>query len=204
MNNFLFFQNFANRELIDFLSAVFNSEHFKNLKVNDYATFCTACKTADYKPSNFQSKFVPAIERVCLQNLTYNKQIDLALNLDGLGIHHENFIKYLLNSAEIQFLYKDDDRLKKINEANSMCRNDEATQTEDNTSLNEYQTWLMTDLEQMNGIKKVVQNVTVNKQLTIPLVMKVDFKRGEFLDIKDKRVEEILFCNENQSMYVSG
>lgn len=187
--------------MIDFLSIIFDSEKIKNLSADDYAIFCTACEKADYKPINFESKFVPAIQKAHIQDSNIHKQIALALTLNKLGIHHKSFIDYLLKSSVIQVLYKNDNRLEEINKVYSVHGN--SVQTKDHSNNNPYLVWLMSDLEKFIGMNKIRQNVTVSKELTIPLVMKVNAETGYFMDMKDERAGWNLICKNNELMYVS-
>lgn len=88
--------------MIDFLSNIFNTDEYRKLEIDNYETFLTACKNASYKPTNWDTKIVPAIKQAPLHQTILFRQIDLALTLHKLGIHHDDFIKYILSSVELR------------------------------------------------------------------------------------------------------
>lgn len=188
--------------MIDFLSIVFDGEKIKKLNADDYAIYATACVKSSYKPLNFESKFVPAIQSAHIQDSNIHKQIDLALTLHKLGIRHNSFIDYLLKSSAIQVLYKNDMRLNEINKIYSGHRNT-VTHAVDHSNSNPYLMWLSSDLEKFIGTNKIRRNVFVSKELTIPLVMKVNTKTGYFMNMQDRRAGWNLICRKNELMYVS-
>lgn len=112
--------------MIDFLSTVFNTDEHRKLEIDDYGTFCTACKKANYKPSNWDIKVVPAIKQAKLQETTLYKQIELALTLRKLGIHHDDFIKHVLNSAELKQWHKSRPELDEVYKIYSIQKNNES------------------------------------------------------------------------------
>lgn len=200
---FPFFQNYISTELIDHISKVFDSKRYRRLKIDDYANLCTACELANYKPVNWTSKIVPVLHTLPLQNSNFFKQIDLAITLIKLGVHHAGFIEHLLKSAEFQILYKNDDRLDGIHKAYVNDCNIEPIKTKkQNTETNAYMSWLSSDLETFVGKNKVLINVPVSGDLTIPLLMKLNTKTGNFIDMRANSDKNNLFCNENELMYV--
>lgn len=200
---FPFFQNYVSTELIDHISKVFDSKRYKRLKIDDYAILCKACELANYKPVNWTSKIVPVLHTVSLQNSNFYKPIDLAVTLNKLGVHHADFIEHLLTSADIQILYKNDDRLDGIYKAYvNECNIKPIKTKKQNTETNAYMSWLYSDLETFVGKNKVLINVPVGDDLTIPLVMKMNTKTGNFIDMHANSDRKNLFCNENELMYV--
>lgn len=195
------FQNFVSTELIDYLSKAFNSEKYRRLKIDDYATLCTACEKANHKPANWSSKIVPAIQRAEIQNTNFYNQVDLAITMSKLGIYHAAFTENLLKSAEIQILYKNDTRLDEIHKT-YINNNDDAmkSKTTPANGLNTYLSWLTLDLEKFVGTNKVLNNVPVSDNLTIPLAIKVNTKTGQFVKMQEKTIEQNLICNEDELM----
>lgn len=186
--------------MIDFLSNVFDSNKYKRLKLDDYAILCTSCAQAIYKPYNWEEKIVPAIKEAEIQKTDFYKQIDLALTLNQLGIHHEEFVDHLLKSAEIQVLYKNDSRLDQVQKVYANEKNELKQKVNNQPSLSTYLTWLTSDVETFIGANKVLNNVMVSKDLTVPLVMKVNTETGDFIDMKSKSMKHNLICNENELM----
>lgn len=168
--------------------------------MDDYAILCTSVAQAKYKPFNWEEKVVPAIKEAEIQKTDFYKQIDLALTLNQLGIHHEEFISHLLKSSEIQVLYKNDSRLDQVQKAYANEKNESKQQINSQLNLSTYLTWLTSDLEKFIGANKVLNNVMVSNELIVPLVMKVNTETGDFIEMTSKSVKQNLICNENELM----
>lgn len=195
---FLSFQNWTSTDLIEFVSTVFDdcndeSEQCKELRSKDYAILCTACVIANYKPHNWESKMVAAIERAPTFGIDYHKQIDYALTLNKLGIYQNELIENLMKSTEIQQLHKHN---PKLHEVYRTYGNDD----EKYTNWSRYAIWLMSDLEKFLGPKKVLSNVIINKDVTVPIVMKVNIYTGEFIDMNANTIKKDLICKNHELM----
>lgn len=190
-------------ELIDFLSVVFNTDKHKKLKIDDYRVFCTACELSDHRPSNWDSKVVPAIKSARLQDSNCFFQANLACTLHSLGIQHDEFMEYFFNSELYKNWNKNDRRLTKVHKGYLAERKEEVDdepKIQPNINSKSYMSWLTSDLEKFVGSNKVMNNVTLNKDLTVPLVLKVNTETGNFMDMKEGSRTKNLMCNKNELM----
>lgn len=194
---FLPFQSWTSPELIEFISSVFNDHHdlelYQVIRPKDYVTLCNACEMTNYKPANWDTKMVPAIEKAPIVGIEYHKQIDYALTLHKLGIYQDQLIEKLMKSTEIQRLYKHD---PKLHEVYRIYGDDD----EKFANWTRYAIWLKTDLEKFIGPKKVLTNVVVNKDVTVPFVMKINTNTGELIEMKANTVKKDLICKPHEMM----
>ncbi|XP_055313003.1 uncharacterized protein LOC129574678 isoform X2 [Sitodiplosis mosellana] len=199
--------NFASTQLIDFVSIAFNKTYWNNkhvfVEVDDYGIFCTACEKANYKPTNWESNVVPAIKRAKLQESNFFKQVDLALTLHKLGIQHAAFIENFFNSAQLTHWHKNNKKLAEVHKAYSIGTPLEVAEPKTQKNVTPYMSWLALDLEKFIGANKVLNNVIVSDDLTVPLVLKVNTETGNFLDMKERTERQNLICNKNELMYES-
>lgn len=147
----------------------------------------------NYKPINWDTKMVPAIEKAPIFGIEYEKQIDYALTLNKLGIYQNELIEKLMKSTEVQKLYK---HSPKLHEVYRIYGNDDETYA----NWSRYAIWLKTDLEKFLGPKKVLTNVVINKDVTVPIVMKICTITGEFCDMNGDTVKKDLICRTNEMM----
>lgn len=194
---FFFIQKWTSPDLIEFLSNVFNDNNqdqlYGILRPKDYATLCTACEITNYKPVNWDAKMVPAIEKAPIFGIDYHKQIDYALTLNKLGIYQDELIEKLMKSTEVQKLYKHD---PKLHEVYRIYGND----NEKYSNWSRYAIWLISDLEKFLGPKKMLTNVVINKDVTVPIVMKVNTTTGEFIEMNANSVKKDLICKTHEMM----
>lgn len=190
-------QSWTSPDLIEFLSKVFNDNNDSDLhpvlRPKDYVTLCTACEMTNYRPNNWDTRMVPAIEKAPVYGIEYHKQIDYALTLNKLGIYQDELVEKLMKSTEIQKLYKHN---PKLHEVYRIYGNDD----EKYANWSRYAIWLKTDLEKFLGPKKVLTNVVISKDVTVPIVMKIDITTGEFIEMNANTVKKDLVCKANEMM----
>lgn len=192
----LSFQNWSSVDLIEFLSTAFNDTNgIERFRSKDYATLCTACLLADYKPLNWESKMISAIEKAPISGINYHKQIDYALTLNKLGIHQNELIEHLMKSTDIQQLHKNNPKLQEV--YRTYGNEDD---NEKYSNWPRYLIWLISDLEKFLGPKKVLTNVAVGKDVTIPIVMKVNTYTGDFISMNSNSIKQDLTCKSYELM----
>lgn len=148
---------------------------------------------ANYKPHNWDTKMVPAIEKAPVFGIEYQKQIDYALTLNRLGIYQDELIERLMKSTVCQKRFKND---PKLHELYRIYGNDD----EQYSNWTRYAIWLISDLGKFLGPKKMLSNVVINKDVTVPIVMKVDGNTGEFIDMNSNSVKKNLICQDHEMM----
>lgn len=192
------FQNWTSTDLIEFLSTVFDnndqSELNEILKPKDYVTMCTACERANYKPLNWETKMVAAIEKAPTFGIEYYMQIEYALTLNKLGIYQNELIENLMKSTAIERIFKNNE---KLHEVYRVYGNDD---DEKLANWSRYAIWLKSDIEKFLEPKKVLTNVVINKDVTIPIVMKVNTTTGEFIDLNENSFKKDLKCKDHEMM----
>lgn len=192
----LFFQGWTSIDLIEFMSTAFDNigefELCRVLRPQDYPKLCTACEMANYEPRNWYTKMVPAIERAPITGIFYKEQIDYALTLNRLGVYSGELVQLLLKSTECQRLYKND---PKLHEVYRIYGGDE----EKYANWTRYAIWLVSDLQSFLGHKKVLSNVVI-KDVTVPIVVKVNTRTGEFIKMNAISARTSLICRDDETM----
>lgn len=168
-------------------------ELYRVFRPKDYVILCTACEMTNYRPANWDTKMVPAIEKAPVAGLHYYKQIDYALTLNKLGIYQDEFIEKLMKSSEIQRVCKHN---PKLHEVYRIYGNDD----EKYANWTRYAIWLIADLEKFLGPKKVLTNVVVHKDLTAPIVMKINTNTSEFIEMNANTIKKDLICKPHELM----
>lgn len=191
----IFFQNITSTELIDFLSALFNNRKYFNL--DGFATVCVACAKAKYVPSNWKRRFVPAIEQIEYQRIDTSKQVDLAFALCELGIYHEGIMENVMESDDIRVSNK-----KNEDQFNEIVEHfiDDMSDKIKSKGMSTYLRWLTSDLEKFVGKNKILNNVTISDNSIVPIVMKVNTKTGNFVNMKANATNENLTSKQNELM----
>lgn len=195
---FLSLQNLKSTDLIDHLSSFFDSDDSKScLQINDYLSLCIACSQANYKPSNWDSKILPAIKTFGFHRYLLDVEkfdwIRFAVILNSLGFNDIMLIKSITETRfteSIDSYHKSD--MKKLQDilarensssgSSEMCRHSSPT--------NEMKSLLKQDLENMIGAKRLWTDLNVNARLTIPFVLKMNLRSGDFLPITDKPTKQ--------------
>lgn len=185
--------------MIEFLSTVYDnndqSELNEILKSKDYVTLCTACEKANYKPLNWETRMVPAIEKAPTFGIEYYMQIEYALTLNKLGIYQNELIENLMKSTAIERIFKNNE---KLHEVYRIYGNDD----EKYANWSRYAIWLKSDLEKFLEPQKVLTNVVINKDVTIPIVFKINTTTGEFIDLNENSFKKDLKCKDHEMMQV--
>ena len=133
-----------------------------------------------------------------MQETNFFKQVDLAMTLHNLGIHHDGFIEHFFSSAQLQHWHKNNSRLAEVHKAYSFERTEEVTEPKTQSNITPYMSWLTSDLEKFIGANKVLNNVTLCDELTVPLVLKVNTETGNFIDMKKSTELQNLMCDKNE------
>ncbi|XP_031621107.1 uncharacterized protein LOC116339397 [Contarinia nasturtii] len=163
----------VNVELIDYISHMFNTKKHENMFTEiDYVCLVETCNRANYTPSNWKSKIVPAIERSSI-NPKLTGPSEFAVALKKLGINHKEYSKY-------SELFKD---IERKHRSSGKC----IPSSE-----------IALDLRSFIGANKILYDVTVADDLTVQILMKANTKTGDFLDMNKGTPKENLFCNENE------
>lgn len=170
------------------------------MKKDDYATFCIACEKADYKPLNWDSKVVPVMKRVDLESSNITKHVDLALALHKLEIYNDDFLEHFFHTTQLNEFNKHDPKLLKVFDVYKNRNDDVVTKPGAQNIVTPYMSWLAGDFEQFIGANKVLHNVTVSNEFTVPLVMRVNTKTGTFMDMIESSEKHNLMCNKNELM----
>lgn len=204
------------KNLIDHLSQYFQSkESVRQLTISEYIVMCRACRTAGYKPDNWQSHIVNALKSFnfsiylpVLENFNWAK---FALTLYDLGYCDTQLIENILQTNyihkncdaaqldELEAIF--DNRLVELfkQHKNNIINN----QSQSNIDRSEYyEIWddkeydnsfdaahlspVYNDLKYMFGANFVWYNLQIDSNLKIPFVLKIDGKTGEFLPIYEK------------------
>lgn len=169
-------------------------EDLRELNVADYIIICTACARANYTPSNWESSILGALKTfkfsLYLTSLRNFDWAEFALNLDKLGYCNIKLMRNIVRSKyfQSQKCY-DKNKIKKLqdileredavssdfsDESNSESSDSDDTSTDDELPIYD-------DLKNMFGVSKIWPNVQVDKKLTIPYVLKMDLRTGDFL-----------------------
>lgn len=198
------------QELIEHLSTYFKGD-FRELNVADYIIICTACAKANYTPSNWESAILGALKTfkfsLYLTNLRNFDWAEFTLNLDKLGYCNTHLMRNIVRSKyfQSQKCY-DKNKIKKLQEIleredvissdfsdglSSESSDIEGTTTDDELPLYD-------DLRHMLGVSKLWTNVQIDEKLTIPYILKMDLRTGDFLplskapSIRDSADNELL------------
>lgn len=197
---------FVSIELIDHLSKHFDDTSYKQFKTAEYELLFTACLLANHKPSNWTSKMVPAIKNVELNDTTHATSLEMAERLIKLGIYHNQIMEHVVTSHDITSnspsindkyylilrAYKQQNRKYKSD------KNENKKETSNHVQ-NTTASWLTKDLDTFIGTNKVLHDVSLSEDVKIPLVLKVNVKTGNFIDMLPKDpMEKNLHCNENE------
>lgn len=190
---FPFPQDFVSQELIEHLSTYFGGD-LRELNVADYIIICTACAKANYTPSNWESAVLGALKTfkfsLYLTSLRNFDWSEFTLNLNKLGYCHTQLMRNVVRSKyfQSQKCY-DKNKIKKLQEileredalssdfsngSSSESSDIEGTTTDDEPPLYD-------DLKHILGVSKFWTNVQVDKKLTIPYMLKMDLRTGDFL-----------------------
>lgn len=180
-----------NVDLIEHLSKFFEiTESRKDLTVVEYIIICTACAKADYKPANWNSAILEALKtfrfEIYLNGFNNFDWAEFALNLDKLGYCNIKLIQAILNSKFLQKQKCYDpaklDKLKTILEREGVSSSGSSDdESDDDSSSSDDELPLYDDLKSMFGVNKIWPNVRIDSKLTIPYVLKMDLKTGDFL-----------------------
>lgn len=149
---------------------------------------------ANYKPANWDTKVVAAIEKAPVFGIEYQTEIDYALTLNKLGVYQDELIEKIMKSTDIQKLYKHN---PKLHELYRIYGNDD---DEKYANWSRYAIWLKTDLEKFLGPKKLLTNVAISKDVTVPFVMKVNTRSCEFMEMNTNTVKKDLKCEADEMM----
>lgn len=184
-------------DLIEHLSKFFElkDDDMRQLTVADYIIICNACAKADYKPTNWNSTILEALKTfkfsIYLTGLKHFDWAKFALNLEKLGYCDVRLIRNILSSKHLQNHINYDpvkfDRLREILEREDVSSSDLSDFSEDSdsesTSSDETddEPPLYDDFKSMFGANKIWPNVRIDNKLTIPYVLKMDLKSGDFL-----------------------
>ena len=111
-----------------------------------------------------------------------------ALNLDKIGYCDIQLIQVILNSKHLQKQKCYDpaklDKLKTILEREGVSSSESSDESDDESSSSDDtddELPLYDDLKSMFGVNKIWPNVRIDSKLTIPYVLKMDLKTGDFL-----------------------
>lgn len=148
---------------------------------------------ANYKPANWDSKMVTVIEKAPIVGIEHHELINYALTLHKLGVYQNKLVEKLMKSAQIQRLYQHN---PKLHELYRIYGDDD----EKFANWSRYAKWLKTDLEKFIGPKKVLTDVVVNKDVTVPFVMKIDTNTGELIGMNPNTVKQDLVCKPHEMM----
>lgn len=186
-------QGFVNVDLIEHLSKFFElSDGRKDLTVVEYIIICNACARANYKPANWNPVILEALKTFKFDlYLTAFGNFDwaqFALNLDKLGYCDIQLIRTILNSKYLQKQKSYDpaklNKLKTILEREGVSSSSSGDESDDESSSSDDtddELPLYDDLKSMFGVNKIWPNVRIDSKLTIPYVLKMDLKTGDFL-----------------------
>lgn len=180
--------------MIEHLSTYFEGD-LRDLSVADYIIICTACAKASYTPTNWDSKVLSALKTfkfgLYLTSLRNFDWAQFALNLDQIGYCDRHFIRKIIQSKYFRsqkcYDQKKIDKLREILErecANHSAELSDESDTESSDSeytSSDDESPLYDDLKNMFGVTKVWENVRVSEKLTIPFVLKMDLRTGDFL-----------------------
>lgn len=191
-----------NVDLIEHLSTFFEEKDDKReLTVNAYIIICNAAAKADYKPKNWDSTIIKALKtfrfRYYLTTFGSFDWAQFALNLDKLGYCDIHLIRNILRSKYIQKQKNYDptklDKLKEIIEREDVSSSDssedsdiESTSSDDADAVDELP--LYDDLKSMFGVNKIWPNFQIDNRLTVPYILKIDLRSGDFLSFTEAPV----------------
>lgn len=204
------FQSWTSPELIEKVSKVFNDHHetelHRVLGPKDYVTLCRACEMANYKPANWATKMVPAIEKAPIVGIEHHKRFNHQLTLHKLGICQEQLREQVMKKAESEILCKFDPELHKVYRECNLIKKIFGCDDEKMANWTVYAAWLKTDLERFVGpaatksYKKLLTNVVVNKDVTVPIVMKINTTTCELIEMNENTVKKDLICGPHERM----
>lgn len=204
--------------MITYLSIIFNSKDDNN-NVKECATFCTACDLADYKPVDWKSKIVPVLKSIKFhegEKFPVFEQFHLATTINRLGFCNFELLKNVLRSEINKCYYKDDPRLIELQtvfEAEQAKRKGTCNEKTDGELINEaslettfeddeltmeLESWMITDLKRIVGADCVATNIQIDDDVTIPMVIKINRKTGNFVKMQPKTSIEELKCSDSE------
>lgn len=176
-------------ELIDHLSKNFETpEQIRQLNIRDYIIFCTACAKADYKPSNWEENILGALKTfnfsIYLTGVGSFDWAQFVLRLDQLGYCNIRLIRNILNSTYLQkqkwFDHSKVDKLQEILEREDATFSGTDSEWSSNEDTCD-ELPLHDDLMEMFGATKLWSNVSIDKKVTVPYLLKMDLHTGNFI-----------------------
>ncbi|XP_055313030.1 uncharacterized protein LOC129574689 [Sitodiplosis mosellana] len=184
---------FVSVDLIEHLSKFFEiKDDMRDLTVVDYIIICTACVKADYKPANWNKTIIEALKTfkfsIYLTSFGNFDWAQFALYLEKLGYCDTRLIRNILNSKHLQKQKSYDpvklDKLTEILEREDVSSSESSNDSDDESSSSDDtdgEPPLYDDLKGMFGIDKIWPNVRIDSKSTIPYLLKMDLKSGDFL-----------------------
>lgn len=195
--------------MIEHLSTYFEGD-LRDLSVADYIILCTACAKTSYTPANWESTILNALKTfkfgIYLNGLRNFDWAQFALNLNQIGHCDTRLIHKIIQSKyfRAQKCYDQNkiDQLQEILEREGASNlTDSGDESDCESSDSEYtssedESLLYDDLKNMFGVTKIWRNVRVNDKLTVPYVLKMDLRTGDFLPFS--KAPSIRHTNDNE------
>lgn len=182
---FLFFlQKSVSPQILDFTSKSFLQKKYW-FGAKDYFNFLQLCMMIDYTPPHFKSRIVPIIENTYIDFQYFDQDpIQVAFVFHKLGIKHKFLAKYADEVRRMELEEQSNKRSKSIESKEKVLK---STDVE-----------FGAELETFIGANKLLYDIRVDDDLTVPFMFKVNTKTGEFLDMQSKSLKKNLTCAENE------
>lgn len=199
-------QGIVSQSLIEHLTTFFETKDVRKFTLTDYIILCTACARSDYTPPNWDS--VLQVLKTYKFNLYLSsfKGFDwfqFAIDLDKVGHCDIRMIQKIVNSKYLQTTeFCNQNKIEKLREilkrenasssdsSSSDESDSESSESSDESSADDLSFY--EDLRSMFGASKIWQKVKIGERLSIPYVLKMDLRSGDFLPFsKDCSVRDV-------------
>lgn len=178
---------------------------------------CRACAKTSYKPPNWDSTILKAMKTfkfgfylTALRNFDW---AEFVLDLEKLGYCDTDLLYKIIHSKyfQSQKCYDSNkmNRVREILERKSVKVGDTSDLSDDDSSSDssdsdyissDDESPLYDDLTKMFGVTKVWRNFRLDKKLTIPFVLKMDLRNGDFLPFSS--ITSMRYISDHELVYV--